>query len=199
MKSVFSQIFKSLLLNHVMRLAIVVVCLSYSAAAAGGTWTPTWKPKADFCTGSTGCGSVYVSTTSSTPTAEQWQSSAYQTTFTADAIKNEDVTATSAKTIYWHAKANDGYYFGGWYTQANATTLQSASNKYSQRIELYTLKRSDETTYYAKFKNLSDLTITMVAPIEGSSYTVTPTGKGAYTIETQNVDFTNEGGFLSRF
>ena len=88
MKSMFSQISNSSLLNHAKRLAIVCVFVSISAAAAGGTWTPTWKPKADFCTGSTGCGSVYVSTTSSTPTAEQWQSSAYQTTLTADAIKN---------------------------------------------------------------------------------------------------------------
>ena len=198
MKSIFSQISKSSLFNHVMRLAIVCVFLSISAAAAGGTWTPTWKPKADFCTGSTGCGSVYVSTTSSTPTAEQWQSSAHQPTFTAAAISNTNVLATSAKTIYWHAKANDGYYFGGWYTQANATTLQSASNKYSQKIELNIAKQDDKTTYYAKFKNLSDLTITMVAPPEGSSYTVTPTGKGAYTIETQNVDFTYEGGFFTK-
>ena len=195
----FSQIFKSLLLNHVMRLAIVVVCLSYSAAAAAaGSWTPTWKPKADFCTGSTGCGLVYVSTTSSTPTAEQWQSSAHQPTITAAAISNTDILATSAKTIYWHAKANDGYYFGGWYKEANANTLQSSSNKYSQKIELNIAKQNDRTTYYAKFKNLSDLTITMVAPIEGSSYTVTPTGKGAYTIETQNVDFTYEGGFFTK-
>ena len=33
MKSIFSQFFKSSLLNRVMRLIIVVVCFSYSAAA----------------------------------------------------------------------------------------------------------------------------------------------------------------------
>ena len=198
MKSMFSQISNSSLLNHAKRLAIVCVFLSISAAAAGGTWTPTWKPKADFCTGSTGCGSVYVSTSSTTPNASQWQSSSHQPTFTASAISNTAVTATSTKTIYWHAKGNDEYCFGGWYKEANANTLQSTSNKYPQSITLSTIKRSDETTYYAMFRKLSDVTITMMATPEGSSYTVTPTGKGAYTIETQNVDFTNEGGFFTQ-
>ena len=199
MKSIFSTIMNNSLFNHAKRLAIVCVFLSISAAAAGGTWTPTWKPKADFCTGSTGCGSVYVSTTASTPTAEQWQSSAYQPEFTNPAISNTAITATSTKTIYWHAKGNDGYCFGGWYKEANANTLQSTSNKYPQSITLNnTTKREDKTIYYAMFRKLSDVTITMMATPEGSSYTVTPTGKGAYTIETQNVDFTNEGGFFTQ-
>ena len=58
MKSIFSQFFKSSLLNRVMRLIIVVVCFSYSAAASATDYY--LKCKAAVATNSTGKGMVYI-------------------------------------------------------------------------------------------------------------------------------------------
>jgi hypothetical protein len=58
MKSIFSHFFKSSLLNRVMRLIIVVVCLSYSAAASATNYY--LKCKAAVATNSTGKGKVYI-------------------------------------------------------------------------------------------------------------------------------------------
>ena len=59
MKSIFSQISKLSLFNHVMRLAIIVVCLSYSATADASYtyyYARAYVHKAE----NTGSGRVYV-------------------------------------------------------------------------------------------------------------------------------------------
>lgn len=182
MKKMFSQFFKSSLFNHVMRLAIVVVCLSYSAAAAGAA-----KVKGTVNVCSTGHGSVYVST-SATPPSSGWKTSKMSTS-----------EYESDKTIYWHAKADDGYYFAGWYTKSTASNANyhSGKNPYSEYLVKPLIITTNEKTYYAGFESLSNFSVTFKKPVEGS-YTVQPTGKGSYTVETADVSLSYVEGYITQ-
>ncbi len=180
MKSMFSQISKFSLLNHAKRLAIVCVFLSISAAAAGGA-----KVNGIVNVCATGNGSVYVSASATPPTSD-WRTSEMSAEFESD------------KTIYWHAKANDGYYFAGWYTKNTISNenYHSGKNPYNEL-----LKKPDSgtntRTYFAGFESLSGFSVTYKKPV-GGSYTVQPTGKGSYTVETADVRLSYEEGYITQ-
>ena len=114
MKSLFSQFFKSSLFNHVLRLAIVLVCLSYSAAAAAGDYYS--KCVVGVANNSSGSGKVYAA---------------------GKTIKDKDYgspveggTTVHSSTGMQHqykisARSDNGYYFMGWNTDKNAASPSS--------------------------------------------------------------------------
>ena len=157
MKGVFSQIFKSSLLNHIMRLAIVVVCLSYSATAVGGDIVNVKTYYAKCTVSSTGHGKVYVGD-------KETSNPSYQTTDMSltkgsSALNLGDVYEAfgSPITFYLYASADDGYYLKGWtVSSTGADPLQGSHiNPYSISLEPTSENESSpqpNVTYYAVFK-----------------------------------------------
>ena len=197
MKSILSQFFKSSLFNHVMRLAIVVVCLSYSAAAAAaaGTWTPKWTLTAGFTSESTGRGKVYVSTSASTPKETEWQTTTHNPTINGQSLSTTSNPQTS-KTFYWHAQGGAGYYFRGWYTNQDGSELHSSDNPYKESITAtVAINQNPKQEYYASFGDLRDVNVTMLAGEQPSTYTAKTSGSNkTYTIKDQNIVFDYDEG-----
>lgn len=145
MKSIFSQFFKSSLFNHVMRLAIVVVCLSYSADAAAAWYS---KVVLKVPQSQTGLGSVYASTTNSftNATNEATQSKG------KEAGTNRD----SQHTYYYLGIPSEGYLLDGFYSN-EALTQKVGSESNGAWVETVNATSEDEnnpTTYnrYANFR-----------------------------------------------
>ena len=107
MKSIFSQFFKSSLLNRVMRLIIVVVCLSYSAAATAGT-NYYLKCKAAVATNSTANGKVYIFKD------EQNSTKAPNEGLPADETSGNWESTRQNRQVTLFAYPEEGYYHKGW-------------------------------------------------------------------------------------
>lgn len=118
MKSIFSHFFKSSLLNRVMRLIIVVVCLSYSAAAAA--WQKTYYAKIKVTV--SGEGKVYAKG----PDDNAFKDLAADGTY----IVKQDASGggTSAPSIYsmdYQLQAeptSEAYYFANWSSDVTGET-----------------------------------------------------------------------------
>lgn len=106
MKSIFSQFFKSSLLNRVMRLIIVVVCFSYSAAASATDYY--LKCKAAVATNSTGKGMVYI--TKNKKTSNDASDEGKVTDETEGNWKSTDQN----RNVTLFAYPEEGYYHKGW-------------------------------------------------------------------------------------
>ena len=148
MKSIFSQISKLSLFNHVMRLAMTfALCfITITAFAGGGGGSAKYysKATADIRTGTTGSGKVYV--TEGEQTQEpQWQSS-------AEAI-GADGSETSATdhTYYFYAKADAGSCLVGWYDEKE----ELKNNKWSYSNTHTSTSETDAgITRYADFRRI---------------------------------------------
>ena len=128
MKSIFSQFFKSSLFNYALRLAIIIVCLSYSTVVLGGGVIQTYyysEMKVGASTASTGSGKVYVS--GKKAALDQYQDpepGAYQPEYTAS-VRESVLDSHSYKL--W-ATADNGSYFVGWTEQSDGATAKSNRN-----------------------------------------------------------------------
>ena len=126
MKRQFSTIMSHSLLNHFMRLAIVLVFISLAVGAtAGNSWEARYRAHMKIHSQSTGTGKVYIST-SSTATIYNTNSSQqrdhytinknddrYLSLYKSDISENEQYSYNNIKiTAYPEA----GSKFGGWYT-----------------------------------------------------------------------------------
>ena len=161
MKSIFSQISKLSLFNHVMRLAIIVVCLSYSAAANARYtyfYARVYVHKAE----NTGSGKVYVtSDANKTPSDSDYKEiSAEDNSVYADdqGQKGQDLgTGDSNVYFYLFAKASTGYYMDGWSKNSDGSEPVGNSNVAKYEVPPFTPESTDEENpdkvhYYAIFK-----------------------------------------------
>ena len=130
MKSIFSQIFKSSLFNHVWRLAIVVVFLSYSAAAAAN-WNASSTVTVKVA--KTGHGLVYANQQTE-PTS--WDISGVST-YTWNNISEKETEKIGIHNL--HADPDIGYYLDGWYegdfSQSMDNMPQKSTNDNPYRYE----------------------------------------------------------------
>ena len=113
MKNCLTNLFNAFNYRHILRMVIICVCVSYSAAVNADN---SWSGKATFTAkvSNTGGGKIYISETNTTPADE--------TVFTDTdqkqeiEIGNTDGLSSSA-TRFFHAKPNsDEYTFVGWST-----------------------------------------------------------------------------------
>ena len=147
MKSIFSQISKSSLFNHVMRLAIVVVCLSYSAAAVAGDYYS--KVVVKVASNSTGNGKVYVTgKTAISSYTEPSGSSSY--------VPSHEVTVHSSTQVKHDYKMYGwgelGYYCIGWNNQ-DSESVSTNDNPYEIKSKTPVQDENNPalSTYYAFF------------------------------------------------
>lgn len=170
MKSIFSQISKSSLFNHVMRLAIVVVCLSYSAAATAGN-TYHSKMTVKVATNSTGKGKVWVTKTKDSAPAEN--------AYLPENYSSQSIYKTSTHTYYLYALANDGYYHSAWSTNEAGTSVldnsATGTKQFAHQVTATSTTESSPTpfTRWAVFKEqvvYKDYTraIAMLVKIDGT-------------------------------
>lgn len=117
MKSMFSEISKSSLFNHVKRLAIVFVFLSISAAAAAGD-TYHSKMVVKLTKTSTGGGLVYVQDSESNNNPD----------YKVEANDTYSKWENKKHQYKLYAKPNDGYTFDGWSENEDGTSPLSGSN-----------------------------------------------------------------------
>ena len=71
--------------------------------------------------------------------------------------KNSFIGLWSADaTFYYHAKADKGYLFMGWYKQSNGTEQQSSDNPYKKKLSANSTGLGDEksSNYYAVFNQI---------------------------------------------
>ena len=121
MKSIFSQISNSSLLNHAKRLAIVCVFLSISAAAGASTYYSTMTAKVS--TASTGNGKVYVGAPNSNTVP---QDDDYSDEY-GPVSYNERENKKHQYKLY--AKANPGYVHEGWVENSASTQVIANSDQ----------------------------------------------------------------------
>ena len=68
---------------------------------------------------------------------------------------NIGLTSSLSTTFYFHAKADKGYVFTGWYTDQNGTSRKSDANYYSEKLSANRLSTSKSAgPYYAFFKQI---------------------------------------------
>ena len=68
---------------------------------------------------------------------------------------NIGLTKTLSTTFYFHAKADKGYVFTGWYNDQNGTNRKSEANYYSESLKATRLETSKTAgPYYAFFKQI---------------------------------------------
>ena len=148
MKSIFSQFFKSSLFNHLMRLAIVVVCLSYSAAVAGNTYQSKMTVK--VATNSTGKGKVWVTKTKDNAPKES--------DYLIENSSSQGVFESTTHTYYLYALANDGYYHSAWSTNEAGTSVvdnsATGTTQFAVQVSASSTNSSSPTqhTRWAVFK-----------------------------------------------
>ena len=207
MKKMFSQMIKSSLLNHSQRWVMVcVLCFITVVAVAtpggDGDWFANITAKATIVTGS---GKVYAGTqaTASKIAANEWKTDESLYDKTHGTAKTE-----LSETVYWHAKADAGYYFKGWYTDQQANNLKSTAIKFSQKLTT----NSDNShkasqQYYAVFGPLSEVKLTMKAidvvvdnvhGNHGGIYTVKLGSTTAQQITNTDVIYTQDNGLTAQ-
>ena len=148
MKSIFSQFFKSSLFNHLMRLAIVVVCLSYSAAVAGNTYQSKMTVK--VATNSTGKGKVWVTKTKDNAPKES--------DYLIENSSSQGAFESTTHTYYLYALANDGYYHSAWSTNEAGTSVvdnsATGTTQFAVQVSASSTNSSSPTqhTRWAVFK-----------------------------------------------
>ena len=182
MKKMFSQIFKSLLLNRLQRFAMVIVFLSFTAVAAAWEGTATFTAKVS----NTGNGKVYVSNQQTSPTDISFYTDAED-----GSIASVDISSSSATvTRYFHAMpTSDEYTFAGWSKNFEGTNPTGKSGM-SCTLTGTENEKKPSITYYAVFKSIYDIPITLKAA-ENGTYTATHTtnalGSHTYKISTADV------------
>ena len=144
---------------------------SDGAATATATFVKIFqfKAKADFVTGSSGLGDVYVSFTNGTPAYQATASTATGTQNGTDAT-----TANATKTAYFYAQAPTGTEFQGWYSDAAGNTLVSANASYSPSITSSVIAEpsTPQLTYYAKFEKVETTPSWALYGVAGTSKTL---------------------------
>ena len=116
MKSIFSQFFKSSLFNHVMRLAIVIVCLSYSAAADAGDYYHSKMTVKLSTNSAVASGKVYVQDDKSNNSPDYKSECADTYTGWND----------QSHKYLLYAQPEDGYTFDGWEIVTNTQNIKSS-------------------------------------------------------------------------
>ena len=153
MKSIFSQISKLSLFNHVMRLAMTcVLCFITITAFAGGGSTKYYsKATANLRTGTTGSGKVYVSTTEGAPAQNSSDWANQKTTTGVD-------KGSESKTFryYFYAKADAGSCVYGWHDAATGGARKSTACDYYEDHTTGTSSNSG-ITRYAEFRSIVDM------------------------------------------
>lgn len=171
MKSMFSEISKSSLFNHVKRLAIVFVFLSISAAAAAGTYHHS-KMVVKLTKTSTGGGLVYVQDSESNNNPD----------YKVEANDTYSKWENKKHQYKLYAKPNDGYTFDGWSENEDGTSPLSGSNVSpytynSSGIEWATsTNESSPTTktLYASFSTTYNYINTATVRVIGATDSETP-------------------------
>lgn len=153
MKSIFSQFFKSSLFNRVMRLIIVVVCLSYSAAATAGT-NYYLQCKAAVATNSIGNGKVYIYKN------EKTSSDAPDEGLPTDETSGNWESTNQNRKVTLFAYPEEGYYHKGWTRNdpSGNSVLEGLGKEYKEPYvaDVYTASDDRENpstiTFYAVFR-----------------------------------------------
>ncbi len=191
MKSIFSQFFKSSLFNHVMRLAIVVVCLLFSATAAA--WD-TYYSKMEVRVAATGGGKVWVTNANnSTPNVGDYKDNA------EGGFSSSTGSTNSTHTYYLYALASEGYSHYGWSTTENGNSLiqnsATGTTRFSRTINVTSKTESQPTTEtcYAVFKsiiqcNRSTIGITKTADENTEPFSTTVYNAADFEIEVRKGD-----------
>ena len=154
MKSIFSQFFKSSLLNRVMRLIIVVVCLSYSAAATAGT-NYYLKCKAAVATNSTGNGKVYIYKD------EQNSAKAPNEGLLTDETSGNWESTNQNRKVTLFAYPEEGYYHKGWTKNdlSGNSVIEGSGKEYKEPYVADVVAESKDSdnptiiTFYAVFEH----------------------------------------------
>ena len=183
MKSIFSQISNSLVLNLAKRLAIVVVFLSFAAiVTASSDWEGTAVMEVEVT--NTGGGTVYVSTDKTAASGEKSASAG---------VSNGSVSAT----FFLFATPNsEDYSFAGWFTDEAGTTSATLSGTTTPtgKGDQHTLTGSSSSnsptaTFYAKFKHVSEYNIVFKAT-SGGIYTAIHTTDVKHSHTISSTDWT---------
>ena len=165
MKSIFSQFFKSSLFNHVMRLAIIIVCLSYSAAAAAGSNYYSKMTVKLSTNSAVASGKVYVQDSKSNNSPD----------YKSECVDTYTGWNDQSHKYLLYAQPEDGYTFDGWSTSPDGNNKLTNSNvleyTYSNG-EWATSKSEDnptEMTLYASFSTIYNyINNAIVKVIDGS-------------------------------
>lgn len=185
MKNMFSQILKSLMLNRIKRLATVLVFLSFTAVATAWTGTATFTAKVS----NTGNGKVYVSDQQTSPTDIGVYTDAKD-----GSIASVNISSNSATAIrYFHAMpTSDEYTFAGW-SESPEGTNPKADNPMEVKLTGTDKETKPSITYYAVFKSIYDIPITLKAA-ENGTYTATHTtnATGSHTHNISSADVSIE-------
>ena len=180
MKSMFSQISNSLVLNLAKRLAMAVVFLSF-ATIARASWSGNATMKVDVT--STGGGTVYVSTDKTATSGNE------------DAIVEVSKDSSTATFFLFATPESEDYSFAGWYEDAAGTepaTLDGTATP-TGKGDQHKLTASGSSgvtqTLYAKFKAIWDYNIVFKAT-SGGTYTATHTTDVAHNHTISSDDWT---------
>ena len=195
MKSIFSQFSKLSLFNHVMRLAIVVVCLSYSAAATA--WTATYQATFTPASGATGTGTVYITGTGSQANTNSSAVTITPTTTSDNVCSLSDTKQSSTQShnfgqVKFTANAAAGSTFAGWYNSDESEL--SLNNPYtfptakSVSKSVKTLSENYRVKFITRSYNFTPPIVTAAVLVDGDGYD-----------PVDDTDVTNQvGGMVAR-
>ena len=148
-------------------------------------WQGTAIAKAEVIGGNDGGGTVFVNQSTSSVGATFVVTGAQASASYNSGILGFGQTGSKENTFYFHAKANDGYVFAGWYENAEGTGSANGANPMKQTLVIEN-KNGVTKTYYAKFSELFDITLKKA---ENGSYTATHTTSSSHShkVETEDV------------
>ena len=183
MKSMFSQISNSSVLNLAKRLAMAVVFLSFATIARAG-WSGTATMNVGVTSTNTGGGTVYVSTTKTATSGEQ------------SANTGVSDSSPSANFFLFATPISEDYSFAGWFKDEAGTISATLSGTTTPtgKGDQHTLTgssnaRNPKETFYAKFKHVSEYNIVFKAT-SGGTYTATHTTDVKHSHTISSTDWT---------
>ena len=148
MKRQFSTIKSHSLLNHFMRLAIVLVFLSLAVAATANTWDATYKVNVKLYPNSTGKGKVYLNDRSKKTVSENAISDQIQKTGISNNTDSHEFS-----NVYITAEPDAGSKMAGWYygdTDYDANNQVTNGEEKVYTIGMKTIRKNSntETDYF---------------------------------------------------
>lgn len=163
---------------------ILSICIVVLMPMLAYAWSGTATAKAEVIGAADGGGKVFVnqSTSSAGATFVVTGASAsanYNLGFLGFGEKGK-----KENTFYFHAKANDGYVFAGWYENAEGTGSANGANPMKQTLVIED-RNGVTKTYYAKFSELFDITLKKA---ENGSYTATHTTSSSHSHKVEAED-----------
>ena len=132
-------------MKKILSICIVVLMPMFAYA-----WKGEAIAKAEVIGGNNGGGTVFVNQSTSSVGATFVVRGAQASASYNSGILGFGEIGSKENTFYFHAKANDGYVFAGWYENAEGTGSANGANPMKQTLVIEN-KNGVTKTYYAKF------------------------------------------------